>query len=65
MRKHWLGILLVITFAIWCAVFATGHAKDAPWAALPFFFTAACWVLRGFFRMVGRAFRHGATKTTP
>lgn len=59
MRKHWLGIACLLFFLAWCTAFYGGHSKEYLWVAFLWVAFTGAWVVRGFFRFVGRAIGHG------
>lgn len=59
MRKHWLGITWLVLFLAWTGAFATGHQKDYLWVFVLFMLFFAVWLVRGFFRFIGRTIGHG------
>ena len=57
----WLGILVLLALALaWFSMLTMPRNLSAI-ASMPFTFLLLVWLVRGFFRMAGRAWRHGAT----
>ena len=64
LKRHWLGIALLLDVA-WIALAVTyGTARDAQVPAILFWFLFVPWLIRGFIRFCGRAWRHGAKTGT-
>jgi hypothetical protein len=59
MRKHWLGITWLTLFVLWGAAVATHTEKTYLFVFMLFCVFFAAWIVRGFFRFIGRAIGHG------
>ncbi len=59
MRKYWLGMLVLVSFLLSVAWLIPGSQFHQGWISVVFLLTLGAWVVRGFFRFIGRAIGHG------